>query len=115
MLLPDEIKTLLSTKYKISFVVALGEEPLTGATISVFADSARSIPVADYSSVYPGTYYYTITKELFEPFTGSVVITDSDEEIEVTLVEEDIGSCNKQLRFRELSLFFNGGLFIKHT
>jgi hypothetical protein len=90
LLLPDEIKTLLSTKYKISFVAALGKEPLTGATISVFADSARSIPVADYSSVYPGTYYYTITKELFEPFTGSIVITDSDEEIEVALVKEDI-------------------------
>ena len=90
LLLPDEIKALLSAKYKISFVAALGEEPLDGATISVFADSARSIPVADYSSVYPGTYYYTITKELFEPFTGSIVITDSDEEIEVALVKEDI-------------------------
>lgn len=90
LLLPDEIKALLSAKYKISFVAAVGEEPLTGATILVFADSARSIPVADYSSVYPGTYYYTITKELFEPFTGSIVITDSDKEIKVTLVEEDI-------------------------
>jgi hypothetical protein len=74
--------------YKIIFVAATGAETLDGATISVFSDQDRLIPVEDYSEVLPGTYYYTVSKAGFNDVTDSIEVTDKDETVEITLTQE---------------------------
>ena len=74
--------------YKIIFVAAAGAETLEGATISVFSDQDRLIPVDDYSEVLPGIYYYTVSKAGFNDVTDSIEVTDKDETVEITLTQE---------------------------
>lgn len=74
--------------FSITFSAAAGAETLDGATISVFSDQDRLIPVEDYSEVLPGTYYYTVSKAGFNDVTDSIEVTDKDETVEITLTEE---------------------------
>ena len=86
---PAEIIAILTEiTYKLTFVAAEGGESLTGATITVYSDLAKTQVVSDLNDLLPGTYYYTVSKESFVTIEGSIDIVDKDEEVEIDLQED---------------------------
>jgi len=80
--------TLVASTYKATFILTDGLNKLEGATVNIGNVTVTSD--ADGSAVFTGltagTYDYTITKAGFVTKTGSVTVTDKDEEIIYAMV-----------------------------
>jgi hypothetical protein len=75
--------------YSVTFHVSdINENPITDAII-IFDDNPLEVGVYIIEDLEPGTYNYVVSKNGCEDFEDTVVITNEDVDVYVTLVDEE--------------------------
>ena len=84
-----KLLTLNQLTFTVTFNVTSGTEHLEGATVTLNGVSATTDAsgTAHFSGIAPGTYSYTVSKEIYKTVEGSITVDKSD-------ITEDVNLLN---------------------
>jgi len=84
-----KVLTLNQLTFTVTFNVTSGTEHLEGATVTLNGVNATTDAsgTAHFSGIAPGTYAYTVSKEIYKTVDGSIIVDKSD-------VTEDVNLLN---------------------
>ena len=84
-----KLLTLNQLTFTVTFSVTSGTEPLEGATVTLNGVNATTdaTGTAHFSGIEPGTFAYTVSKEIYKTVEGSITVDKSD-------VTEDVNLLN---------------------